>query len=743
MGVALLFRDGGECRGADASTRNGPLCIKALRAVAIVLWLSLLPGEAIAQSNTASTDKPADADVLPADAAGELVKVLFDSDTAQLKALLAKDSIAQKVLPSGETLVAAAARYGSPQQVSLLIEAGSNPNARGPEGWTPLLAAIAVRRLETVRVLLESGADPLRAADDGTTPLELAQAYGEFAIVVALSLASPQGVPESDRANLLHLAAASGDLNAVKTLVPIVGNPDAADERGWTALLFAAAGGHLETAKLLLEARAKPNHPARNGITALMVAAHTGNQPIAAALLAAGANPTLRNDFGETAGSIALASGSGDLAKLLGAQPSPASRHQQVAAAAARKDYDEVKRLLDAGAPASRPQAATGDTPALVAASCAGDGSIIKLLVGRGAGLGEKDANGITPLIASVLCNQLEAVRTLAELKAPAQDKTKGGIDAATAAIAHGNAEILAALSPVVPPTIEIAMQLLQRKDVKALALLLRENPDLAQGQNRLELAQKAIGLNDPAILEQVLAMTQYDVNYTPLGSDGSLLLYAIETKSTNSIKTLLKLGAQPTKTIRNTAPFTALEAAVLKGNIEALQAISQAARKQITSIQASLASMGYLNTAADGSWGPASQAALEKFRNKHTYNSSTNLEDALSLVVRDYLRVCNQTTTNIFAALYATTSSRTSINGWFKVEPGQCRWVTRMARSLAYYYVHAGASTPAGDGAKLCVSSEAFGESDADKMKPPCKPNFREALFVKITDTSKPFVVR
>lgn len=716
--------------------------IKSLYAIVLALWLPFWTGIAAAQSTDTSARPAYETSALSADEAGEILQVFFAGDVERLSALLSRGAIAQKVLPAGEPLIAAAARYGSTAQVKLLLEAGGVANVRGPEGWTPLLTAISVRRLETIKLLLQNGADPSARADDGTTPLDLAQATGDAAIVVAIALALPQEMPEVDRISLLHLAAASGDVNSVKTLVPLLTNVDAMDERGWTALMYATAGGHLEVLKLLLQARAKPNHVARNGITPLMVAAHTGNGPVAAALLAAGASAAARNDFGETAGAIALASGPSELTKLLGVQPGPASFHQQLAAAAARKDLDAVKRLLDSGAPAARPASATGDTPAIVAAACAGESSTIRLLAQRGAGLGEKDPNGVTPLIAAVLCGQLEAVRTLAQLKAPAQDKTKGGIDAVTAAIARGNGDILAALSPVAPPTIETAIQFLQRRDMKTLALLLRENPDLAQRQNRVELAQKAIALNDSAILEQVLALLLYDVNYTPPGSDGSLLLYAIETKRTNSIKTLLKLGAQPTKSIRNVPPFTALEATVMRGNQEAVQAVSQAAKSRVASIQATLASMGYLSTAADGTWGPGSQAALEKFRADHTVKLSENLEDAVSVIASQHLRICNQTGSQINYARYMTGRSGDRLNGWWQLEPGQCKPASILRDTITYYFYVSEVALP-GSGMKLCTSQERISETEPEKMKPPCRSGFRESQFVKVTDTTKPFVVR
>src|SRR5262245_45105912 len=67
-----------------------------------------------------------------------------------------------------------AARSGAVEAMTLLLEAGADPNARDHRNrWTPLFHAIHKRRVGAVRLLLERGADP-NARTEAMTPLMMA-----------------------------------------------------------------------------------------------------------------------------------------------------------------------------------------------------------------------------------------------------------------------------------------------------------------------------------------------------------------------------------------------------------------------------------------------------------------------------------------------------------------------------------------------------------------------------------------
>jgi len=58
--------------------------------------------------------------------------------------------------------------------VTLLLEAGADPDAADAGGTTPLLRAVRNRCAAAVRALLDGGADARRANKHGSTPRDLA-----------------------------------------------------------------------------------------------------------------------------------------------------------------------------------------------------------------------------------------------------------------------------------------------------------------------------------------------------------------------------------------------------------------------------------------------------------------------------------------------------------------------------------------------------------------------------------------
>ncbi|OME83163.1 hypothetical protein BK120_13850 [Paenibacillus sp. FSL A5-0031] len=146
-------------------------------------------------------------------------------------------------------------------------------------------------------------------------------------------------------------AASEADLELVKSLLDAGGNPNAADDEGWTALMWAAqlnetaiasslidAGAQLnvieqsyeetaltialynesiEMVALLLEEGANPNLQDSTGWTPLMTAAKNGDIEGAELLLKAGADPLKVDETGYTAEDYALDAGFDELAELL------------------------------------------------------------------------------------------------------------------------------------------------------------------------------------------------------------------------------------------------------------------------------------------------------------------------------------------------------------------------------------------------------------------------------------------
>lgn len=161
-------------------------------------------------------------------------------------------------------------------------------------------------------------------------------------------MSSLDGPPTDDQ---MLGAASEADLELVKSLLDAGGNPNAADDEGWTALMWAAqlnetaiasslidAGAQLnvieqsyeetaltialynesiEMVALLLEEGANPNLQDSTGWTPLMTAAKNGDIEGAELLLKAGADPLKVDETGYTAEDYALDAGFDELAELL------------------------------------------------------------------------------------------------------------------------------------------------------------------------------------------------------------------------------------------------------------------------------------------------------------------------------------------------------------------------------------------------------------------------------------------
>ncbi|WP_310740291.1 ankyrin repeat domain-containing protein [Microbispora sp. H10885] len=162
-----------------------------------------------------------------------------------------------------------------------------SPAVDPAQGTTPLYRAAAGGHHEIVRLLLDHGADPDR----------------------------PSGGPEE---GLPLCAAACWDhAETVQALLDGGADPDAAEEGGWTALLWAAANGNLESADVLLDAGADPGLADEDGDTPLTLAALFGAYGIVWSLLEHGADPAAPGWDGATPLEIAARLAGADLEAVL------------------------------------------------------------------------------------------------------------------------------------------------------------------------------------------------------------------------------------------------------------------------------------------------------------------------------------------------------------------------------------------------------------------------------------------
>lgn len=242
-----------------------------------------------------------------------------------------------------------AALRGSAKDVSQLLAAGADANAKGIEGATPLL--YAVRDPEKVRLLLEHGANPNLASKHGTVPLIMAAGFtGPKAKESVRRLLKGGAKPNIARElydSPLSMAIASGDEEMVRILIdggakmgPLNGamaatipnvsmlrflirqglNVDVPlNKQKETMLRWAVADGSVEAVDILLELGADPNAIVEDAPSILMISAmcDPGHTRIIEALLKRGAKPEIATKEGKTALSLARKYGNMGAVRLL------------------------------------------------------------------------------------------------------------------------------------------------------------------------------------------------------------------------------------------------------------------------------------------------------------------------------------------------------------------------------------------------------------------------------------------
>jgi len=257
---------------------------------------------------------------------------------------------APKSVPSGAEPAPAWARtalFGTPRQLTDLLDAGLDPNSKTANGTTLLM--MAATDPEKVRLLLARGGDAKARASSGYDAVNIAAAYRGTAASLQLLLDAgaefkpPKGIRihlppmvlaamtgdvdnvkvllahGADPATGLGQAVTFGYVDVVRTLIAAGASATVKESTGINLLHWAAITGHPEVIPVLAEAGARVNAIDDNGFTPLMYAATIdfGNSEILKALLKAGADPNLKNEDGRTAREQAAHFGLTDLAASL------------------------------------------------------------------------------------------------------------------------------------------------------------------------------------------------------------------------------------------------------------------------------------------------------------------------------------------------------------------------------------------------------------------------------------------
>jgi ankyrin repeat protein len=121
-----------------------------------------------------------------------------DADIEKITKLLEEGARAN-TYTNGQPLLHAACKAGNPQVVSLLLEKGASPNARGFQGTTPLYIASQNGHAEVVKELLKRDADMKYAKQTGATAKWVAKKEGHKDVLEILEEEEKKRLEEDEK----------------------------------------------------------------------------------------------------------------------------------------------------------------------------------------------------------------------------------------------------------------------------------------------------------------------------------------------------------------------------------------------------------------------------------------------------------------------------------------------------------------------------------------------------------------
>jgi len=341
------------------------------------------------------------------------------NDIETASALLRAGADPKLITRYGVTPMSLAVANGNAAMIKLLLEGGADANAPDGAGDTPLMTAAQVGSLESVKTLLAAGAT-LDARDKN---------FQQTALMVAVRANHPDLVRyfiEQGAAVNAQTRTGEAPRWVLPNSVPGFGHGigivrGGLPERGsrylipgaMTPLQYASRDGRLESARLLLDAGATIEQADANGVTPLLAAIGNNHPDVARLLIDRGANVNAVDWYGRT-----------PLWTAVEARNMDFDNNTFVNNVDRAPLLELIKVLLDKGAlvnartkespPIRRQMLATtgtlewvdftGQTP-FIRAALAGDVTVMKLLLAKGADPKIPTFGGTTALMAAAGVN--------------------------------------------------------------------------------------------------------------------------------------------------------------------------------------------------------------------------------------------------------------------------------------------------------------------------------------------------
>ena len=299
----------------------------------------------------------------------------------------------------------AASSRGNLSMVSLLVEQGTDINAKGGHSGNAIYLACRGKHIAVVDFLIEKGADVnARLIDDDTALIKASSYSGMSLDAVKLLVGKAADVNLQNKSGETALYAASENCykEVVEVLIREGADVNLQVKSGETALFRASRHGRKDIVELLVQGGADVNLQNKSGETALYAASENCYKEVVEVLIREGADVNLQVKSGETALFRASRHGRKDIVELLvqgGADVNLQNRSGQSALLVAfERGQRETIRVLTKAEVDTEVKDSHQQTPLMQAAE-RGWGDIVQILIDKGADIDCQDEYQQTALL--------------------------------------------------------------------------------------------------------------------------------------------------------------------------------------------------------------------------------------------------------------------------------------------------------------------------------------------------------
>lgn len=360
------------------------------------------------------------ADIFAADNKGitPLVKVL-NENTDMLNVLITEGTAALSDSGGNTPLHIAVRNHAGADTINLILDKKASINARNKEGDTSLHLAVRQNEKEAGEVLTARGADIFGTNARGESPLFLsfpANSNPRSWMINAATLKARDSLGNS----VLHYAAQWKLDSQIRWLVDSGFNPETANATGETPVFTAAKVDSPSTIRSLINVGALAGTRDKQGNTALHAAVRWNAKNAAETLLIAGLDPNRRNQSGRAPFHDAVQQGHADIETILikykaDIEIRDNEGNSPLMEAVRNRSSQAVDRLINTYHADPLTSNLRGDTPLHIAVSTEQD-VIIRLLLGKGASIHLKNAQGKTPFQLALARSEPETSARLVSL---------------------------------------------------------------------------------------------------------------------------------------------------------------------------------------------------------------------------------------------------------------------------------------------------------------------------------------